>query len=169
MRSYVDLYIALFYIVHLEALKAGMEGLQRRKQRTFLQSLFSFMTVVVGILVMSFVIYYGIGWTKELFGMWATVIVGIVLVASYLALVKYAASYPDLETDDPNKQITMTPAVGPTVKSGLYFLLPIVVLVWCLTVERFSPGLSAFWATVFLLAIVASQSFEGVLPQASRC
>jgi TRAP transporter 4TM/12TM fusion protein len=27
------------------------------------------------------------------------------------------------------------------------------VLVWCLTVERFSPGLSAFWATVFMMFI----------------
>ncbi|MEZ5583756.1 MAG: DUF3394 domain-containing protein, partial [Candidatus Competibacteraceae bacterium] len=45
----------------------------------------------------------------------------------------------------------------PTVKSGLYFLLPVAVLVWCLTVERFSPGLSAFWATVFMTFIVVTQ------------
>jgi TRAP transporter 4TM/12TM fusion protein len=35
--------------------------------------------------------------------------------------------------------------------------LPIVVLVWCLTVERFSPGLSAFWATVFMIFILITQ------------
>ncbi|PVZ67635.1 TRAP transporter permease [Pelagibaculum spongiae] len=149
-------YIALFYIVHLEALKAGMEGLERRHKKTFLQSSLSFMTVMVSILVLSFVVYYGIGWTKEVFGFGATIVVGIALLASYLGLVKFAARFPDLEMDDPDKPITMTPDVGPTVKSGLYFLLPIVVLVWCLTVERFSPGLSAFWAVVFLLSIVAS-------------
>ena len=49
------------------------------------------------------------------------------------------------------------PEVGPTVKSGLYFLLPVVVLVWCLTVERFSPQLSAFWATAFMIFIVITQ------------
>ena len=31
------------------------------------------------------------------------------------------------------------------------------MLVWCLTVERFSPGLSAFWATVFMIFIVITQ------------
>jgi hypothetical protein len=35
--------------------------------------------------------------------------------------------------------------------------VPLVVLIWCLTVERFSPGLAAFWATVFLLFIVLTQ------------
>ncbi|NMV06650.1 TRAP transporter large permease subunit, partial [Vibrio parahaemolyticus] len=40
---------------------------------------------------------------------------------------------------------------------GLHYLLPIVVLVWCLTVERFSPGLSAFWATVFMIFILLTQ------------
>jgi len=30
-------------------------------------------------------------------------------------------------------------------------------LIWCLMVERFSPGLSAFWATVFMLLIVFTQ------------
>ncbi len=32
-----------------------------------------------------------------------------------------------------------------------------MVLVWCLTVERFSPGLSAFWATVFMIFILITQ------------
>jgi TRAP transporter 4TM/12TM fusion protein len=49
------------------------------------------------------------------------------------------------------------PETGPTVKAGLYFLLPIVVLMWCLIVERFSPGLSAFWATVLMIVIVLTQ------------
>ncbi|GIT08566.1 MAG: hypothetical protein CM1200mP30_21960 [Pseudomonadota bacterium] len=31
------------------------------------------------------------------------------------------------------------------------------MLGWCLTVERFSPGLSAFWATVFMIFIVITQ------------
>ncbi|MGR5541211.1 TRAP transporter large permease subunit, partial [Vibrio campbellii] len=51
-------------------------------------------------------------------------------------------------------ELTEVPEPGPTIKSGLHFLLPIVVLVWCLTVERFSPGLSAFWATVFMIFIL---------------
>jgi TRAP transporter 4TM/12TM fusion protein len=56
-----------------------------------------------------------------------------------------------------DENLTEVPEPGPTVKSGLHFLLPIVVLVWCLTVERFSPGLSAFWATVFMMFILITQ------------
>src|SRR5690606_20930019 len=41
--------------------------------------------------------------------------------------------------------------------SGLHFLLPVVVLVWCLMVERLSPGLSAFWGTVMLVVILLTQ------------
>ncbi len=63
-------YIALIYIVHLEACKAGMEGLPRRHTSTALQKLFSFMTVFVGLLVLSAAVYYGIGWTKDVFGAW---------------------------------------------------------------------------------------------------
>ena len=41
--------------------------------------------------------------------------------------------------------------------SGLHFVLPVVVLVWCLMVERLSPGLSAFWGSVILIFILLTQ------------
>src|SRR5699024_6071478 len=41
--------------------------------------------------------------------------------------------------------------------SGLHFILPVVVLVWCLMIERLSPGLSAFWASVMLIVILLTQ------------
>lgn len=150
-------YVALIYIVHLEACKAGMEGLPRRHKPTMAQSLFSFMTVVMGIIFLSFAVYYGIGWTKDVFGGAATVVLGIMTIAVYVGLVKYSTKYPELEIDDPDSELIELPAPGPTAKAGLYFLLPIVVLVWCLTVERFSPGLSAFWATLFMIFIVVTQ------------
>lgn len=150
-------YVALIYIVHLEACKAGMEGLPRRHKPTMAQSLFSFMTVVMGIIFLSFAVYYGIGWTKDVFGGGATVVLGIMTIAIYVGLVKYSTKFPELEIDDPDSELLELPEPGPTAKAGLYFLLPIVVLVWCLTVERFSPGLSAFWATLFMIFIVVTQ------------
>jgi len=150
-------YVALIYIVHLEACKAGMQGLPRRHKPTMAESLFSFMTVVMIIIFLSFAVYYGIGWTKDVFGSAATWIVGIVTVAVYVALVKYSTKFPELAIDDPDSELLELPEPGPTAKAGLYFLLPIVVLVWCLTVERFSPGLSAFWATMFMIFIVITQ------------
>ena len=43
------------------------------------------------------------------------------------------------------------------MKSGLHYLLPVVVLIWCLIVERFSPGLAAFWATMIMVFIISTQ------------
>ncbi|MGG5573972.1 TRAP transporter permease [Vibrio diazotrophicus] len=150
-------YIALIYIVHLEACKAGMQGLPRRHTSTFLQSMLSFTGTILAICVISAVVYYGIGWTKDVFGSVATVLVGIALLASYIALVKVSSKYVKEGGFNLDEDIQEIPDVGPTVKSGLHFLLPIVVLVWCLTVERFSPGLSAFWATVFMMFILLTQ------------
>ncbi len=149
-------YIALIYIVHLEACKANMQGLPRRHKPTLAQSLASFFGTILGLMVLTAIVYYGIGWMKEAFGMAASWIVGVCTLAAYVGLLWYAAHYPELEVDDANAEVVEIPETGPTVKSGLYFLLPVVVLVWCLTVERFSPGLSAFWATLFMIVIVIS-------------
>lgn len=150
-------YIALLYIVHLEACKAGMSGLPRRYKPTMAQSLLSFTGTILGLVVISAAVYYGIGWTKGVFGAAATPMIAIVVLIAYVALVRYSASYQDHIMEDPEQELTEVPEPGPTVKSGLYFLLPIVVLVWCLTVERFSPGLSAFWATIFMIFILLTQ------------
>lgn len=150
-------YIALLYIVHLEACKAGMTGLKRHYKPTLAQSLLSFSGTILGLVVLSAAVYYGIGWTKDVFGAAATPIIAVVILIAYVALIKLASRYQDHLLEDPNAELTEVPDPGPTIKSGLYFLLPIVVLVWCLTVERFSPGLSAFWATVFMIFILLTQ------------
>jgi TRAP transporter 4TM/12TM fusion protein len=150
-------YIALVYIVHLEALKANMSGLPRRHKPTIAQKLMSFAGIVTGTCVIGFAVYYGIGWIKDVAGDAAIYIVGVLVTIAYIGLLKFATTYPELEMDDPNNPVLELPETGPTVKAGLYFLLPIVVLMWCLIVERFSPGLSAFWATVLMIVIVLTQ------------
>jgi TRAP transporter 4TM/12TM fusion protein len=150
-------YIALVYIVHLEALKANMEGLPKPNQTTLAQKLATAAAVITGICLIGLGVYYGIGWIKTYAGDAAIYIVGILVAGVYLGLLKFSARYPELEIDDPNNEVLQLPEVGPTVKVGLFFLLPIVVLMWCLIVERFSPGLSAFWATVFMIFIVLTQ------------
>ncbi len=151
-------YIALVYIVHLEALKAGMEGLPRAYvPKPWLQWLVG---VVFGILVLcaiSLAVYYGIGWIRPAFGENAGWIVFALLIAVYVGLLWYGAKYPAPQIDDPDKPITELPLPGPTVKSGLHFILPVVVLVWALMVDRLSPGLSAFWAATFMIFILVTQ------------
>ncbi|WP_159739578.1 TRAP transporter permease [Vibrio atypicus] len=150
-------YIALIYIVHLEACKAGMTGLPRRRVPTVIQSLLSFTGTIIGLCVISAAVYYGVGWTKDVFGAAATPIVTVALLLSYLGLLNISAKYAKEGAIEIDAELTEVPEPGPTIKSGLHFLLPIVVLVWCLTVERFSPGLSAFWATVFMIFILITQ------------
>ncbi|WP_370258118.1 TRAP transporter permease [Marinobacter nauticus] len=150
-------YVALIYIVHLEACKLKMEGVERLNRPTLAQRMLNWVVILIGLIVLTFAVYYGVGWTKGVLGEAAPWVLGPILVLIYAGLVGYATRFPELEEDDPDKEMTELPEVGPTVKTGLYYLLPVVVLVWCLTVERFSPQLSAFWATLFMIFIVITQ------------
>lgn len=144
-------YIALVYIVHLEACKAGLEGLKKTHQTTFLSSLFVYATVIVGIVVTSGICYYGFGWLKGVGGEYTFWISSAIILTVYVFLVRFATKFPELGRSD---TITELPVPGPIVKAGLYYLLPVLVLIWCLTVERLSPGLSAFYASVFMAIVL---------------
>jgi len=147
-------YIALVYIVHLEACKMGLEGMARRQTKTLAQSLLSFVGTIVFLIVIGAATYYGLGWIKTVAGEATIYIVCVLLFVAYLALLMLACRVPELEL---TTEITELPPLGPTAQAGYYFLLPIVVLMWCLTVERLSPSLSAFWATVLMIFIVLTQ------------
>jgi TRAP transporter 4TM/12TM fusion protein len=144
-------YIALVYIVHLEASKAGLEGLKKTQQRTLMQSLFVYATVIVGIIVTSGITYYGFGWLKGVAGDYTFWVASVIVLIVYVFLVKFATKFPELGRSDLIEEL---PAPGPIVKAGLYYLLPVLVLIWCLTVERLSPGLSAFYAAIFMAIVL---------------
>ncbi|MBU2954362.1 TRAP transporter permease [Marinobacter sp. F3R08] len=150
-------YVALIYIVHLEACKLKMQGIERLNKPTLAQRMLNWVVILLGLIVLTLAVYYGIGWMKSVLGSAAIWVLAPMLLLAYIGLVGYATRFPELEEDDPEKEMGELPEVGPTVKTGLYFLLPVVVLVWCLTVERFSPQLSAFWATLFMIFIVITQ------------
>lgn len=75
----------------------------------------------------------------------------------YVFLISICAKYPDLEQDDPNSAIVSLPLPKPTIMSGLHFLLPVLVLIWMLMVERRSPTTSAFWAVILMMFILITQ------------
>jgi len=150
-------YIALFYIVHLEALKADMQGLPRRVQSTGMQRLIAFVTTVAGFFVLAGVTYYTISFIKASLGGAAVPAIAVLLMAAYLSLLWVSSRQPELQLDDPNAPVFELPETGPTVRSGLHYLLAVVVLVWCLMVEQLSPALSAFWATMFMVFIILTQ------------
>ncbi len=147
-------YVALVYIVHLEAVKARMQGLPRPNPPRLVTTLVGFLASFVGLAILSAITYYGLGWMKTAFGDATPWIASALLVMVYVGLVAYATRFPELDT---SLEIRELPAAAPTIKAGLYYLLPVVVLVWCLTVERLSPGLAAFWATIFMLFVLVTQ------------
>ncbi len=160
-------YIALFYIVHLEAMKAGMVGLPRRHISPLMRRLLSYAIVACGIVILSAFIYYGFSWVKTVFGDASILIAAITCGVAYVVLVAISARVPDLIHDV--DALIVLPDVKPTLLSGLHFLLPVVVLIWCLVVERFSPGLSAFWASILMAFIVVTQhSLKAALRKEGR-
>ncbi|MFV2092982.1 MAG: TRAP transporter permease, partial [Hyphomicrobiales bacterium] len=215
-------YIALVYIVHLEAMKLGMAGLPRATQPKPLKwALLSFATTMSVILAAASGIYYlfeafqalGSNGNRLLaiaviagllaaiymlvnnrinasqkmkvistgalvlgltvigaFGVFFVVrliygfggdfipwIIGALILVAYVLLARFCANYPELTLDDPNEPVIKLPEPGPTILSGLHFLLPVGVLIWSLMVERLSPSLSAFWATALMIFILLTQ------------
>ncbi|MFQ2102205.1 TRAP transporter permease [Aeromonas sanarellii] len=150
-------YIALLYIVHLEALKLGMEPIGNRQPRPWLRRLTGFAFGAALISGLSMAVYYGLGWLKPALGDHALPGISLLLAVAYLGLLKIAASNEPLPSEDPDKPLDELPETRSVLLSGLHFLLPVVVLVWCLMVERLSPGLSAFWGSVMLIIILLTQ------------
>lgn len=150
-------YIALLYIVHLEALKLGMQPIGNRQPRPWLRRLTGFAFGAALISGLSMAVYYGLGWLKPVLGDYALPGISVLLAVAYLGLLKIAASNAPLPAEDPDKPLDALPETRAVLLSGLHFLLPVVVLVWCLMVERLSPGLSAFWGSVMLIIILLTQ------------
>ncbi|MBA1237359.1 TRAP transporter permease [Pseudomonas kunmingensis] len=151
-------YIALIYIVHLESMKLGLQALPRANvAKPWMQRLIGFAFGAALISGLSLGVYYGLGWLKPALGDSALWVIGVLLALVYIGLLKIAASNPPLPHEDPNMPLEKLPETRPVLLSGLHFLLPVVVLVWCLMIERLSPGLSAFWGSVMLVFILLTQ------------
>ncbi len=151
-------YIALVYIVHLEAMKAGMKGLPRAYEpEPVVSRLIGMAFAVAAICALSLAVYYGMGWIRPAFPGTAGYIIFALLTLAYAALLWVASREAPLRLDDPNAPVTRLPLPGPTIRSGLHFLLPVIVLVWALMVDRLSPGLSAFWAAGYMIFILLTQ------------
>lgn len=149
--------IALLYIVHLEALKLGLQPIGSAQPKPWLRRLTGFAFGAALISGLSLAVYYGLGWLKPALGDYALPGIGALLAVVYLGLLKIAASVPVLPPEDPNAPLEELPQTRAVLLSGLHFLLPVVVLVWCLMIERLSPGLSAFWGSVMLVIILLTQ------------
>jgi TRAP transporter 4TM/12TM fusion protein len=149
-------YIGLFYIVHLEALKLGMQPILKREPRPWRDRALRMGFGISGTIVVVGVLYYVLAAIKQAFGDAAPWIAGVIVLALYVGAAWMAAREPDLPPDidiEHPKALDTWPAVA----AGLHFLLPIGMLIWCLMVEEMSPSLSAFWAIVMLVVLMLTQ------------
>ena len=154
-------YIALLYIVHLESLKMGLEGLKKPGRHIGIAMIL--ILFLSGFLFLGVCTFIMVGIRTVLDPvMGESVYASVAIVAVlYLILLAVAARYPDLEMDDPNDPVPAAPRLTPTLIGGAYYALPIFILVWNLMVrteslERLSPALSAFWATIFMIIIAVT-------------
>ena len=169
-------YIALVYIVHLEAMKLNLKGLPKPPSNlTLAAKAIGFLGGFIGIALLGMAVYFGLGWIKQAAPDAAFVIVAAGCALMYLWLIWLASRHPDLTVDAPDAPITELPRPGATAITGLYYILPIVILIWSIVIERLSPGLSAFWATIAMIVVSLTQHplkalmrGTGNLPQAFR-
>ncbi|MBJ3776820.1 TRAP transporter permease [Acuticoccus mangrovi] len=152
-------YIALVYIVHLEALKLGLKGLPKppSKAQSMARKFGGFLLGAAFIAVLGAFVHFVLGYaSRAMPGATMEVAVGIFLLF-YLVCLLIASRRPDLEVDDPEAKIVELPRAGEVALTGLHFILPIIVLLYCVMVVRMSPGLSAFWATTAMIVIALTQ------------
>ncbi len=150
-------YLSLLYIVHLEALKAGMVGLPRRLS-PFKGRMLGWLGAIVGTLVIVKASLLLTEWIPQAFGEGSSVIVGVMVSIIYVGLVWYSASWPDNATEELSAEdMAELPATMPTLLSGLFYILPLFILVWCLMVLEQSPGLAAFYACTFMAFMLVTQ------------
>ena len=150
-------YIALFYIVHLEALKYGIEPIPRGQVPPWGRRVLGWAVGFMGTFLACVAIYWGIAAVRWAFGGAAGWGLALLAIVTYLLLVAYSARHPLLPLDDPSAPVLHLPPTWPTVRAGLHFLIPIVAMLWCLMVEEMSPGSAAFWGTLVALVMVVFQ------------
>ena len=152
-------YVALFYIVHLEALKHDLRPLTRERQPDWRERVIGWGLGLSGTTVVIAAVYYLILGVQALAGAYTPWALALTAGVAYVVLMAYSARYPDIPIDDPQAPQVHLPLPWPTVRAGLHFFIPIVVLLWSLMVEELSPGLSASWATVSTMVMVLLQPF----------
>lgn len=150
-------YIALLYLVHLEAVKHDIPVLEKRQTHPATIALLRAGISIASIVILAGAIYYGIAFVRWLIPGLSGPVLILALVAVYMGLVWYAAQAPDLELDDPEAPVVELPQATEVLKTGLHYLLPLIVLIWFLMIERASPGLSAFYAVLLLIFIILTQ------------
>ena len=155
LPAYIS-YIALFYIVHLEALKYDLKPIPA-EPRPWKLRILGWLLGFTGTILALCTVYAVITGVRMLFGTWAGWALAVTTLVAYVGLLSWSTRYPELPIDDPRSPLLKLPRTWPTVRSGMHFFIPIIVLLWAMMVEELSPATSAFWGTVTAIAMVVLQ------------
>ena len=151
-------YIALFYLVHLEVSKLKLEGLKRiTPASSLLRKITGFILGFSAAGFFAVLAKLGIDGLQLHAPSLTSPAVILVLLGLYVFLLRIAAHHPDLTVGLNAEEIESLPSVTSVAITGYYFVLPIVILLWCVLVNRLSPGLSAYWACMAMLFILVTQ------------
>lgn len=63
---------------------------------------------VSGVTILANIVYYGLGWIKDVAGSASLFIIAVLMLGTYIGLLKYQAGYPELQLDDPNSPVLMS-------------------------------------------------------------
>ncbi|MEO9780419.1 MAG: TRAP transporter permease [Sedimentitalea sp.] len=150
-------YFGLYCIVHIEALKGRMAVLERAVTYSGTQRLMHSILTITLLSGVGFGLYLLFEAIGALFGDNALIMTVLLLAGLYIGLIWVSRRYPEIEVDDPEAPLLKVPAALPIFLAGLFYILPIGVLVWCLMIERFSPALSVSWAILSIFVLLLTQ------------
>jgi TRAP transporter 4TM/12TM fusion protein len=155
LPAYIS-YIALFYIVHLEALKYDLKPIPH-VPRSWKLRILGWLLGFSGTILAICAVYGLIMGVRMLFGGWAGWALVATTLVAYVGLLAWSTRYPELPIDDPRAPLLKLPPTWPTVRAGMHFFIPVIVLLWAMMVEELSPATSAFWGTLTAIVMVAFQ------------
>ncbi len=150
-------YGALFYIVDIEAMKMGLAGVPRTRTEAVRQRLLKTLITLCGIVILAAGVQFAVGSAKAVFGSSSTWVIGAGLFAAYVGLLWNKARHPDPDAGASAAEMVEVPDFFETARSGLHFLIPVAILIWCLMIEKLSPGLAAFWGAAALTFVILTQ------------
>ena len=152
-------YIALVYLVHLEALKNNFPALPKPGggSTNILITILTFLLGIIFFALICMALKFPISFIFNTFGAAGFWVTSALVFAVFAWLCWIAAQRPDLEPDDPNSETVELPIVKEIYVSGLYYVLPIMTLIYLLMIEQASATKSAFWASLLLVVMMLTQ------------
>ncbi len=151
-------YIALVYIVYLEACKMNTPILKTAYK---VPSPIAFILKIIAFFIVATFFFVSLGFTLNtiinVMGSISIYVIISMMMIIYLLMLYYNAKHEKFDPDqDPHIEEPL-PKAMPIFLSGLHYFIPVLTLIWLLMVKKLSPALSAYWSIFILIFILITQ------------